>query len=241
MPRIVVTLAAALFVSSGGWAVSPAAASPILVPLLDPGVGSTSLVIGNLQITVGQCHITDASVSSQACGVGNDLYLEGVTNFVPGSHPTVTVTIQKGDGSTPIFDELAGDPNTYDLSVDLTVATIAGQASIKSNALAVNGSTADSSNLTSLTTGETVVDGSYNFLGYMTASAAGPPQQLDFAPVNTVQVLKDISDSTSGGAGTGAMVLSSVSQTFGQVPEPASIALLLTGMAALGVFRRRLR
>jgi hypothetical protein len=59
---------------------------------------------------------------------------------------------------------------------------------------------------------------------------------LDFTPVNTLQVSKDITVS----AGTwGTASISEVNNTYGQVPEPGTLCLLGGGLVALGLVRRR--
>lgn len=58
----------------------------------------------------------------------------------------------------------------------------------------------------------------------------------DFAqPWRTVQVVKDI----LAFAGNGDVVLSRIDQTFSQVPEPASAMLMMVGLTAVGMIRRK--
>lgn len=121
----------------------------------------------------------------------------------------------------------------------LTAQTVNGAKTLNSVALAVTGSAADSSNLAFIGGGETVFDGSFNQLSPLNATAAGPTKTLTFTGQNALNLLKDINDNTAAGHGTGSMVLTSVSQSWGQVPEPASMAVLLTGLASLGAVRRR--
>jgi hypothetical protein len=77
----------------------------------------------------------------------------------------------------------------------------------------------------------------------MEASISSPPliedptKHVDFAPVQSLVVNKDIYarvDDSPSGAGTA--VISIIDQTFSQVPEPTSIALLLCGVVGLGLF-----
>ena len=139
------------------------------------------------------------------------------------------------DGSTPIFSASAGDKNS-DLSVTLTVQTIDHSAGLVSSALAVNGSADTSGNLTSIGTGESVYGQNFQLLGVLNGTAAGPVQTTTFAAQNKLTLVKDISDKTSSAMpGTGMTTCTSEARVGGQVPEPASIVLLLTGVASLGV------
>ena len=58
----------------------------------------------------------------------------------------------------------------------------------------------------------------------------------------TLSVQKDIILHATGDAGmgeSGAVTISFVDQTFKQIPEPSSLALIALGMMAFGFFRRR--
>ena len=59
----------------------------------------------------------------------------------------------------------------------------------------------------------------------------------EFAPLRTIWVVKDIG--LAGGGRLGHAVLSEFGQSFSQIPEPATLALLTTGAALLAARRRR--
>jgi len=61
----------------------------------------------------------------------------------------------------------------------------------------------------------------------------------DFEPVKSIQVTKDIFALASSSSGEGEASLSFVDQTFSQVPEPGTAALLVVGLTGLGWLGRR--
>jgi hypothetical protein len=82
---------------------------------------------------------------------------------------------------------------------------------------------------------------SSQFLGSMNATVANSPQQITFTGQNMLTMIKDINDKTASGTGSNPMILTSVTQSWVQAPEPASIVLMLSGVASLGALRLRRR
>lgn len=75
-------------------------------------------------------------------------------------------------------------------------------------------------------------------LVFTTSTVSVLRDHVDFSPAQSLHVVKDIA--LAGGA-NGAALLSDFSQTFSQVPEPASVILLgMGGVCALWFRRRRL-
>jgi hypothetical protein len=202
------------------------------VPLI-PG---NSLTVDGLTITITGCTLQNALHVSQGCLASDDLKL------MAGSGPVATVTVESTTTGGDIFDAAMNDGHTYDLSLDLTVATVNSAARINSAALAITGSAPTFLSELRVNTGESVTDASSFPLGSaMNVDLTSTTAATSFSPQNLIRISKDIKVNTGHLSGTGPMVLTIVSQTFGQVPEPASVGLLLTGLAVLGALRRRQR
>jgi len=200
-----------------------------------PLIGGQTATVGDFKITVAHCQLADGGPSAACSGT---LSLTATLSYVEGAQ-YVTATVEGSTGG-PIFDALPGDTGTYDLSLLLSVQTLDGKGAIKSAALDVTGS-ADVANESKVGVGETVNGSSGHAIGTLNATLASGATPLTFTPQSRILANKDIFDKPAGLTGSDAMILSSVSQTYGLVPEPASVVVLLTGMASLGVLRRRRR
>jgi len=71
----------------------------------------------------------------------------------------------------------------------------------------------------------------------LTASTGSPSDSITFAPVTSIQVLKDI-DLNGGTAGSASISIVSQGFSLSSVPEPNSMALLGIGMTGFLAFRR---
>ncbi len=232
MRNAVFSAAAALLALAAGGVAQTAQAIPLFA--------NQSLTIGGLQISVDAngCNIQENGGASHACTTADHLTL----TVGSGSSPSVVIGRDDGSGhQVPIFNVPAGNGNVYDLTVDLTVQTVGGAAAINSDALTITGS-ASGQDGAFIAVGETIFGSSLNQIASANPTLAdAQPTLLSFGPQTVIHISKDINDLAIAGSGPGNMVLTSVTQTFGQVPEPATVALMLTALTGLGVVRRRKR
>ena len=179
-----------------------------------PLTAGGSITVGNLAFTIDNC-------TGVSCGAGSDFLVSGTT-----------VTIQSATGSGN-FETASGIGGYADTRVIFTV-TVTDGAFLNGVNLSVTGSgELTSAGETFLTTGGPA----------STANISSPGGTNSVATANRVfnsksqQISLDIAaQSTSTAPGS----VKSVTQTFG-VPEPASMALLAGGVAALLGLRQRRR
>jgi hypothetical protein len=220
--------------------VIPLAANP---DAWDP---ASALQVGNLDFWVASCTISDASkgLSGASCD-GQGLQLVG-TAINPQS---ASVTIESATAGGHIFNigpsQLPVGNDTYDLSVQLDVETVAcaeGLSTcvpiIQSDAISLTGSATNPADEQYVTAGESISLGSGNPVPELQASLASPSDAAQFSPAEEFLLAqKDIGDQLSHI--TGPVTVDRVTQTFGVVPEPASIGVFLVSLVALGATRRR--
>ena len=217
-----------------------------LVPAALPGDPSdVQLQVGQLDFWVASCSLTVAGVTTQDCS--------GLQLASGGSSVTsASVVISSATPGGHILDIPASDipigDNTYDLSVMLDVQTVActnnpndcSAGGIRSDAISLTGSVSPSSDDQFLTAGETITLADGTTLPPISA-ALGSPAVAKFSGQPFVVVEKDIGDQLNSITGpvSGPVLIDTVTQQFGLVPEPTSIAVFMVSLAALGVARRR--
>lgn len=184
-----------------------------------------TLTVGNYNFTVYACTFsfagaTGASIGSQAstatassgsCPVGG-------LQLTASGNGGVSIT-----GSPSVLASTASAA-AADLTVSIAISTVDGSASITHFLDTISGSGGASAG------GALKNAGNVN-IGLLSSSTASPTQYFSFAGQNVVYISN--LDLHAGGVG---QTLTSI--TF-DVPEPATAALILAGLSAIGAVRRR--
>jgi len=211
-----------------------------------------------LQITVNSVSYDSATYSSangtfcgnQISGGSNACYLYMLPQS--GPNPSLIVEAALSNGTlTPLVSYAcnSSDGNyaggfcsgvSYDLALQLTVKTLTGGTYLTSASAQISGSAPsgyaadvdDSETLSVATTGGTDCASSD-----LNVNLNDTPGSCSFAKTNSLQLTKD------AGAGGGLLyqgtyTLSTITEGFSVVPEPASTASLISGLVVLAAMRR---
>lgn len=212
-------------------------------PLQAGAIALTSgsyLTLDDLTITVNSISCSNGGAScpdlflAPTSGPGASIIIEAATGDIPGSS-----TLE------PIFSYTCSGPGscdtsgTYDLSVGLDVQ-VNGTGTLTGVAGTLVGSASSSSLAPNVTLGETVTDNSLDTLcNQSNINPSAPSFACSFGPQTYLSVTKDLGLSLNGVVNGTTLTLNSVKQSFTPAPEPASLAMLLGGVAALGAARRK--
>jgi hypothetical protein len=197
-----------------------------------------------------------ATNTTGGCSIDDKLFTNFLFNGTSSGNPAPTPltssqvavnTVNNGNsdiGFQFVFSLAAGVQQTNDILLQYTVSTLSGLPKITSEHLSETG------NFT--TTGSAVVDETlcigFAFSGgscagttaalhtFSNSGGSKITDSINFAPVSTVGVRKDIN--TSGGV-SGFATISGVANTSDQIPEPTTMLLMGTGLLFAGIFSRR--
>lgn len=183
--------------------------------------------------------IYSCNETSRGTTVSNDCANEQVAGVV-ASNGSLALTYSSLSGSN-LLATTVGGPN-QDMSLDEIVTAPSGET-VSSVALSLTGFTthgvSDSNEPADVHTSETGV-GNPVAINTNMANGSSPFSVMQYlaAPLNSLTLQKDMAAGGSKGTSGDTLDLTSVTQTF-NVPEPASLAVLLIGLAGLLGVRRR--
>lgn len=210
------------------------------------------LTIDNMKISVATVSCNDGGTGRSPIACTN-LFLAPATGSVAG------VIIEAANGSTPGVSTLqsifsyscpaTGSCNTsgvYDLGVTLDVQALTTDAEVTGASMTLAGSATPPSLVSSwpgdvhatevFDNGTGVCPGNPSLNTNLANLAAACP---NFAQQITLTAKKDIGLALNGITNGTTLALTSVTENFAQAPEPASAAMLLAGLTALGLVRRK--
>jgi hypothetical protein len=218
---------------------TPAIAANTLPSVNSPtGAGSITYTFGPYSVTIFSCNET----SNGGVTVSGDCSNEQVVGTVTNNGSLVLTYETATTGS--LLSTTVGSNNNKDMSLTETVTTT-GKL-INSVALGLTGNVQTSGNsfeqqdvrtsMVDSTVGQAFsinTNMSNGTSPYTVAQSLG-------TPTNSMTISKDMAASASGSITGDSIALNTVSQTF-NVPEPASLSLLVVGMSGLLGLRRRRR
>jgi hypothetical protein len=189
---------------------------------------------------------------SIGCTIGDKLFsnfLYGSTGrgtgvAVPASAVTLTPvgagTFSPGPGiifssNAWLVPSASASTNSFvDSSISFTVSVLNGELIIDDGTLTLSSFAVSGTGTGRVS--ETISPGGIP----LQVSSSGPlVSHAFFTPTNSISVLKDLLVAVPGGVAPGSAQVFSFEEDFSQVPEPVGLALVGSGLLAIGFWRRR--
>jgi len=233
-----------------------AAVLSLVLGLARPGVAA-NLPSGAIALSVGASYTfsdgVQVSVTGLSCGAGvscSDLWM------VPQTGISNSVIIEAASGIGQPLESimsytcpsgLCSVPATTDLSVQLTAKSLVNGVYLTGASAAISG-TADSGYGAAVNMNESLAGSggaisgagcSSGQLNVTLLNASTSSDACTFAKQTYVQGTKDAA--ISGMVWSGTYALNTITESFSAVPEPASMASLISGVVALAALRGRRR
>ena len=116
--------------------------------------GVSTLIVNNLQFSIGTCTFRESTGANHICGAADLLYLKAGT----GAGAGIDIVRQNGAGvEVPIFSATGGATGTWDLAVQIKVKVLGVSETVTAGAAGIYGSVTGgvAGDLTKVTGGET--------------------------------------------------------------------------------------